>query len=440
MKKPQEAIKSAASQCLAAFATNLVKFTYGSFHGITTILLAELYKKNAEIEISLSELTWFGSSCFMVPVGSILSGLLAQTIGPRRCLIVTSLLFIVSWILFYFAKNSVMLLGAQAIAGLVAPAIIGPGTTYIVETAEPYLRSALMASTNLSIIIGVFLTILYSNWLHWRTIVLINLISPTLGFLSMYMIPESPHWLASKGKLKQAESALSWVRGWTTPENIFLEFDLLRKTYEIPDRSSTRNSCKPFFPYLMIIFKSIDAPIDSHLAASLFDAMRILGAIVCILSVHYTGKRKLIFISSIGAGLSYITIATLLFLKAQSAYVKYIHVFNWTSTIMLILSTFLTSAGIDKVVFMYNAELFPTKFRNVGTGIGIFVFSVCSAVVNKSYLYVVAAVTLPGAFLIFGISCFVCCIVFYFLLPETEGKTLRELENHYVKTIKDANL
>lgn len=183
----------------------------------------------------------------------------------------------------------------------------------------------------------------------------------------------------------------------------------------------------------MIIFQAIDAPIDSHLATSMFDGMRIVGAVVCILTVHYTGKRKLMFISLIGAGLLYLTIAMILLLKKENSYASYLYTTNWVVTITLILSTFLTSAGIDKVVFMFNAELFPTKFRNMGTGIGLFVYTICGATVSKSFLYVKAAVSLSGCFLIFGISCFVCCITFYFVLPETESRTLQEIEKHYEK-------
>lgn len=134
----------------------------------------------------------------MLPVGSLLMGLFAQNLGPRRSLLMSSILFIIAWVIFYFATNSAMLLLAQVISGITSPVSIGPGATYIIEVTEPRLRSVLMASTNLSIIIGAFLTVVYSNWLHWRTIILVNLLFPVIGFFAVYWIPESPHWLASE--------------------------------------------------------------------------------------------------------------------------------------------------------------------------------------------------------------------------------------------------
>lgn len=91
-----------------------------------------------------------------------------------------------------------MLLIAQSIAGLFVAVALGPGTTYVVEMAQTHLRSILVASTNLSAMIGVFFTVLLNNFLHWRSIVLINLTFPIVGFVAVCSIPESPHWLASE--------------------------------------------------------------------------------------------------------------------------------------------------------------------------------------------------------------------------------------------------
>ncbi|XP_058794789.1 facilitated trehalose transporter Tret1-like [Phymastichus coffea] len=473
--KASNKFRCSAAQCYAAFATNLLKYSYGSFLGFTTILLAKLYPQidndNAKMKISFGEITWFGSTCFMIPVGSLLVGLLAQNIGSRLTLLVSSIAFATSWTIFYYATNSTMLLGAQAIAGLFVASALGPGATYVVEISQTHLRSILMASTNLSAMIGVFFTVLLNNFFHWRTIVLINLAFPIAGFLAVCTIPESPHWLASKGRLEEAESSLLWLRGWKKSghNDATPEFISLKETYansadkaNVPlvaaattSKSHFKNiiasychrsfylpllsisymfvvhSCTGYsalHAFCIIIFDTIEAPIESSVAASIFDAMRILGAVVCLLSIHCAGKRRLMIISLLGGGFSYTTITTLLLLRQRDVISDGL---RWLAAFAMIFSGFITSAGIDKIVFMLNAELFPTAYRNVGAGIGIFVHSVCSAIANKLFLYVFHAITLPGVFFIFAVSCFVCCATFYFIFPETEGRTLKEIEEHY---------
>lgn len=52
-------VRCSASQLVAVLATNIAKFTHGTLFGYTAIVVAELYKQDAEIDMTLSELTWF---------------------------------------------------------------------------------------------------------------------------------------------------------------------------------------------------------------------------------------------------------------------------------------------------------------------------------------------------------------------------------------------
>lgn len=91
-----------------------------------------------------------------------------------------------------------MFLTVQAVVGINIPMSMGPSCTYIVEISEPQLRSILLSIGNLSVITGSCFTILMAHFIHWRTIVLVNIIFPVIGLLTVYLLPESPHWLASK--------------------------------------------------------------------------------------------------------------------------------------------------------------------------------------------------------------------------------------------------
>lgn len=41
------------------------------------------------------------------------------------------------------------------------------------------------------------------------------------------------------------------------------------------------------------------------------------------------------------------------------------------------------------------------------------------------------SMTLPGTFLFYGVVSLIGCVVLYFFLPETEGRTLREIQEHF---------
>lgn len=50
---------------------------------------------------------------------------------------------------------------------------------------------------------------------------------------------------------------------------------------------------------------------------------------------------------------------------------------------------------------------------------------------NKLFLSMVTTFTLNGTFLFYSGVCIVACIVLYFTLPETENKTLQEIQVYF---------
>lgn len=52
------------------------------------------------------------------------------------------------------------------------------------------------------------------------------------------------------------------------------------------------------------------APIDKYYAIIFLGAAELIGCILCVILVHVTGKRPLVFISTIGAGLCFLGTAT----------------------------------------------------------------------------------------------------------------------------------
>lgn len=72
-----------------------------------------------------------------------------------------------------------------------------------------------------------------------RVLVLINVllclfqsISPYQYILHskrLFQVPETPHWLLSKGRTRDAEKALCWLRGWVPKEFVSDEFKGLQR-------------------------------------------------------------------------------------------------------------------------------------------------------------------------------------------------------------------
>lgn len=64
---------------------------------------------------------------------------------------------------------------------------------------------------------------------------------------------------------------------------------------------------------------------------------------------------------------------------------------------------------------------------------------ILTSIANKIFLYMVNGMSLSGTFFFYALVNFVGLCLLYAILPETEGRTLREIEEHYagVQNLKD---
>lgn len=95
--------------------------------------------------------------------------------------------------------------------------------TYVAEVTQPAIRGSLSGTGTLCIIIGVTFQFLFGTFLHWRMVALYSSIVPIFSFILLFFIPESPYWLISKKKYKQAEESLAWLRGWVSITRVRIE-------------------------------------------------------------------------------------------------------------------------------------------------------------------------------------------------------------------------
>ncbi|XP_001602709.1 facilitated trehalose transporter Tret1-like [Nasonia vitripennis] len=464
------AFRILASQSYATLATNMLKFSYGACMGFTTIFLIELAKKDAEIKVTFAELTWYSTYFFMIPVGSIVGGVVAQWMGSRLLMMLAAAMVVFSWLLYHFATNSSMVLFAQAINGAAGGMTKGPGLTYIAEISQPRLRGTLMSTATLFYLAGQFFAVLLGGYLYWRTVALVNLVVPVIGLIMCCFIPHSPHWLASKNRIEDAQRSLAWLRGWTTKECIKSEFDTFMNTLEMSRKKTMTDesigsssfghrlkrtvlpylhrsfyiplavSCYIYFintfggshstqSYAGLIFQQIKSPLEAHTGTIILNAGRTLGAVSCLFTIRLVGKRKLIFFSLFGGGVSYAVAAifNVLMENNQIDSKKY----AWVPTISIIMAIFMIAAGIDKIMHLINSEIIPLQYRLVGSGIGQTFYNLNLATLNKVFLYVAGYVTLSGMFAGFATINLIGFLTIYFILPETEGRSLAEIEEHY---------
>ncbi|KAK2990543.1 hypothetical protein RJ640_019823 [Escallonia rubra] len=170
-----------------------------------------------DLNLSLAEYSLFGSILtFGAMVGAITSGPIADFIGRKGAMRMSSGFCAAGWLAIYFAQGPLPLdIGRLATGyGIGVFSYVVP--VFIAEIAPKNLRGALTTTNQLMICTGVSVAFIIGTVLTWRTLALTGLIPCGVLLLGLFIIPESPRWLAKTGREKQFEFALGRLRGKDT--------------------------------------------------------------------------------------------------------------------------------------------------------------------------------------------------------------------------------
>lgn len=306
--------------------------------------------------------------------------------------------------------------------------------------------------------------------LGWRLMLGIGAIPSILLALGVLAMPESPRWLVMKGRLGDARRVLNKTSD--SPEEAQLRLVDIKEAAGIPEscnddivqvnkQSKGQGVWREMFVYptpavrhiviaaLGIHFfqqaSGIDAvvlysPTIFEKAGIKSDTEKLLATVavgftktICILVATFmldrVGRRPLLLTSVGGMVLSLLTLATCLTIIDHSNTKVMWAIGLSIATVLSYVATF--SIGAGPITWVYSTEIFPLRLRAQGASIGVVVNRVTSGVISMTFLSLSKGITIGGAFFLFGGIAASGWIFFYTLLPETQGKTLEEMEGSF---------
>lgn len=84
---------------------------------------------------------------------------------------------------------------------------------YVGEISEPRLRGMLIGTPFVAYSLGVLYVYALGGALDWRNVAHLSIVLPVLAFTALCFAPESPTWLARRGRFHDAMAAMSRLRG-----------------------------------------------------------------------------------------------------------------------------------------------------------------------------------------------------------------------------------
>lgn len=168
--------------------------------------------------------------------------------------------------------------------------------------------------------------------------------------------------------------------------------------------------------------------IDEFLSAVLIGIIRLITNFIIAFASDKYGRRPLAIMSGSGMFLSMTGLAVCSAFPLKNT--------NFQILPAVLLYTFVSSGtfGILTLPFAMVAEIFPQKTRGFAVGITIAIGFILSFINIKTFGTIFEAFGSVWIFSFYALMALIGVAFAVFILPETKGKSLQEIEAHFLKT------
>ncbi|XP_076751223.1 trehalose transporter 1-like protein [Xylocopa sonorina] len=425
--------------------------------GYSAVALGSLMAPTSDMKIDNFQANWIATGTALgVPFGCIISSYTMRR-GRKLSLLITSIVSTLGWLIIYLSGTYEQILVGRIISGIATGTASVPATVYSAEIASPKWRSTMVTWTSITMAIGVLLVYIFGYAFkdNWRMVALMCALFPVVSaVLTLAIVPETPIWLRDRGRLDEALQVLKRFRGIS--ENVPPPSELYQELKPRPQRKKQnlmkhllkRNALVPFaimlgyfffqqfsgifvvVYYAVNIIESAGVTIDPYLGAVLIGFTRLIGSsLVAALSGRF-GRRKPSIVS--GSGMT-------IFMGLLSIYLllnNYGYMMNdggLVPVVCILMYIFTSTLGFLVIPFAMVGEVYPTKVKEVLAGATSCITYIFSSITVKIYPDMDIAMGRHGVFIFFTVLSFLGTLFVAFFLPETKGKTLREIEDMFSK-------
>lgn len=374
-------------------------------------------------------------------VGALVCSKPVEKYGRLKALRLIALVYFISALGSAIILNWHSFLLFRFIGGLAVGASSVVGPMYIAEISPSRWRGRFVAFFQFNIVLGIVIAYL-SNYLingipnDWRWMLGVLAIPALLFGILLYTVPESPRWLMARGREKEAGNVLDSIGEKNVAKELSEIKNSLTDTKGSGDRLFQKKYWRPIlYAFLIATFNQLSginailyyAPRIFEMSGLFRDSAMIQSIIIGVTNLTFTmigmilidkmGRKKLIYIGSVGMTIS-------LALVARGFYLEVVTGYYMLACLMSFIAFFAISLGA--VIWVLISEIFPNNVRSKGQVFGSTTHWVWSALLSWMFPIFIGT----GGTIIFSIFAIMMALSFFFAwkLPETKNKSLEQIQ------------
>ena len=388
-------------------------------------------------------------------VGALAIGGLADRFGRKKLFIIAALLFIAGGFFCMFSQNFAEMSIARIVLGFAIGAASSLTPTYLVELADKDHRGSIASMFQLMITIGIevayFANLLVLNHnigglADWRWMLGSELLPAAALMIGSIALPESPRYLIKVGKVELARKILERrLKRDGSIEITEIQAVLaksqgkgtFKELFSISGKSVLVAILLMFFQQLVginaVIYfvpKIFQSAFRFSSANSIWisvgiGAVNVISTIVALGIMNRFNRKSLLIFGSIEMALSFIILIILNLTLG-------VHSMGSAIATMIFIALFIIGFAVSwgPICWIMISEIFPLKVRGLGTSIGSAANWIGDFIVSQFFTILLVGFhnNIAGPFAIFCAFAILSIFFVKYMVPETRGKSLEEIE------------
>jgi len=383
-------------------------------------------------------------------VGAAVGGVLADRLGRRSLLMIAAVVFGLGAIGAALAPGTTWLVVARFVGGTAIGIASFVAPLYISEIAPVEIRGTLVAINQVALTSGIVLSYLidyvFAGAQAWRWMFALAVIPAAAFGTGLWFIPNSPRWLVGRGHVDQARAVLTRIRG---PHEVEGELREIQRS-AAQQKAQWSELLSPFLRPAMLVgvglavaqqitgintviyyaptifkFAGLSSASVAILASVGVGVVNVALTVVAMQLIDRVGRRPLLLVSLAGMALSLFVLGLAFSLPQLSGSL------GWIAVVSLMVYVGSFAVGLGPVFWLVLSEIYPLRIRGRAMSVGTAANWSANLMVAVSFLTLTHVVGRPATFWLYAIVSIGAWLFAFFLVPETKGRSLEEIEAHW---------
>ncbi|MBV4365962.1 sugar porter family MFS transporter [Erwinia sp. BNK-24-b] len=449
-----------------AFIATLGGLLFGYDTGV--IAGALLFMKH---DLHLTSLTTGMVTSFLIlgsAIGAVFAGRVADRFGRKKIILTMALIFMVGSLGCATAPNVVMMITFRFILGLAVGGAAAIVPVYIAEIVPANRRWQFVTLQELMIVSGQLIAYtsnaaineIWGGETTWRWMLGVACVPAVILWVGMLFLPDTPRWYAMHGRYREARDVLERTRHSRMVEK---EMGEIRKSMSSKsEKNALRkktistwmkrlvalgigvamlqqlSGVNTIMFYAPTMLQATGLGTNASLLATIANGViSVLMTFVGIMLLSRFGRRPLLLTGQIGCTCTLLAIGLLTWLMPETVDGHPDVLRSYLVLAGMLVFLCFQQGALSPVTWLLLSEMFPMRIRGMANGISVFAMQMTNFAIAFLFPTLLEKFGLTNTFFAFaaiGIAGGIFAVLF---APETQGKTLEQIEKHFKKHLQD---